>query len=249
MATIQSHLAANIYFQDMSEADLEWVCARCLLRRYSNGTLIFLEGDVADGLWIVETGHVKVFKVSPQGSEHILHLCGPGTTFNDIAALDGGLNPASASALSQEVAVWLVPAEVIQEMLRRNPAAALTIIRLLAARVRSLVTQIEDLALHAVIARLARLLLRQAEDPSLSGPGVTRAALAAHINTTPQTISQLLRSLEAAGAIVFDRQHVLIVDEGILRSIAQAESSVLPIPGPGALVPRADDFSQPKSST
>jgi CRP-like cAMP-binding protein len=149
-----------------------------------------------------------------------LHLRGPGDTFNDIGALDGGDNPASAAALSSEVLVWLVPTGIISDVLARNPLVALNVIRFLARRVRSLVGQIEDLALYSVIVRLARFLLKQAEDPSLSGPGITRTAIAAHINTTPQTLSNVLHSLEDAGAIEFDRHQIVIVNKAVLSSIA-----------------------------
>jgi CRP-like cAMP-binding protein len=147
-------------------------------------------------------------------------LSGPGKTFNDVGALDGGNNPANAAALSPEVRVWLIPSDVLTYILTHNARVALNVIRLLAVRVRSLVGQIEDLALYSVMARLARFLLKQAEDPSLSGPGVTRTAIAAHINTTPQTISNVLRSLEEAGALQFDRHRIMIVDERLLRTIA-----------------------------
>ncbi|MBZ0295903.1 MAG: Crp/Fnr family transcriptional regulator, partial [Anaerolineae bacterium] len=123
-------------------------------------------------------------------------------------------------ALSAEAQVWLIPSETLTYVLTHNAQVALNVIRLLAMRVRSLVGQIEDLALYSVIVRLARFLLKQAEDPSLSGPGVTRTAIAAHINTTPQTISNVLHSLEEAGAIQFDRHRIIIVNERILRSIA-----------------------------
>jgi CRP-like cAMP-binding protein len=96
----------------------------------------------------------------------------------------------------------------------------LNVIRLLAVRVRSLVSQIEDLALYSVIVRLSRFLLKQSEDPSLSGPGITRTAIAGHINTTPQTISNVLHSLEEMGAIQFDRHRIVILNENLLRSIA-----------------------------
>jgi DNA-binding MarR family transcriptional regulator len=71
-----------------------------------------------------------------------------------------------------------------------------------------------------VVVRVARLLLKQVEDPALSGAGVTRAALAAHLATTPQTISTALRDLEVAGAIEFDRHQIRIVREDLLRAIA-----------------------------
>ncbi|MBZ0303929.1 MAG: Crp/Fnr family transcriptional regulator [Anaerolineae bacterium] len=220
MLTVQNHIRSIIYFEGIAEAELSHITDHSLLRAFSAGEMIFLEGEPADGLWIVESGHIKIFKLNPDGGEHILHLRGPGKSFNDIAALDGGSNPANATVLSPEAQVWLVPSEVITAVLMRDAQVALNVIRLLAVRVRSLVGQIEDLALYSVVVRLARFLLKQAEDPSLSGPGVTRMAIAAHINTTPQTISNVLRSLEDAGAIQFDRHRIMIVNESILRSIA-----------------------------
>lgn len=218
--SIKNQIGSIIYFEGITEDELNYIAEHSLERVYANGEMIFWEGERADGLWIVETGHVKIFKLSPEGGEHILHLRGPGKTFNDIGALDGGNNPANAAALSPETRVWLIPSEVITHILTHNSRVALNVIRLLAVRVRSLVGQIEDLALYSVMVRLARFLLKQAEDPSLSGPGVTRTAIAAHINTTPQTISNVLRSLEEAGAIEFDRHRLVITNPQILRSIA-----------------------------
>ena len=221
MASITSHIQSIAYFEGIADSELALLAAHARLRRFGGGEIIFLEGEPADGLWIVEQGAVKIFKLSKDGSEHILHLRGPGNTFNDIAALDGGPNPAGAAALGAEVRVWLLPAAVIDQVLGSNPQVARNVIRRLARRVRTLVGQIEDLTLHSVIVRLARFLLRQAEDASLAGPGITRAAIAAHINTTPQTISTLLHTLQETGAIRFDRHRIVIEDEAILRAIAE----------------------------
>ena len=219
-SSIQNHISTIAYFEGIADDELTYITEHSLLREFSAGEMIFLEGERADGLWIVEQGNVKIFKLNPDGGEHILHMPGPGKTFNDIGALDGGNNPANAAALSPQVRVWLVPSEVLTYVLTHNTRVALNVVRLLAVRVRLLVGQIEDLALYSVMVRLARFLLKQAEDPTLSGPGVTRTAIAAHINTTPQTISNMLRSLEEAGALKFDRHRIMIVNERILRSIA-----------------------------
>jgi CRP-like cAMP-binding protein len=86
--------------------------------------------------------------------------------------------------------------------------------------VRGLIRTVEDLSMYSVTVRLARFLLLQSEDPSLSGPGVTRTTIAAHLATTPQTISVALRELESTGAIEFDRHRIVILDETLLRDIA-----------------------------
>ncbi len=215
-----NHLADIIYFDGLTADEYRYIHQHSTLHSYSSGEIIFLEGESALGLWVVEKGRVKIFKVSVEGQEHILHLRSPGKTFNDIGALDGGANPASAAALSTEVQTWLIPRELILTVLERNPLVAVNVIRLLAMRVRSLVGQIEDLTLYSVIVRLARFLLRQEENPDLRGPGVTRTAVAAHLNTTPQTISVALRELEKAQAISYDRHQITIVRPDILRGIA-----------------------------
>lgn len=206
------------YFDGVTSDELDHIARYSLLKNYSAGEMIFIEGDPADGLWIVEQGRVKIFKVNSAGDEHILHLRAPYSTFNDIAVLDHGNNPASAAAIMAQTQVWLVPADVITHILGNNPQVALNVVRMLAKRVRSLVSKIEDLALYSVIVRLARFLLKQSDDPNLIG--ITRIAIAAHLNTTPQTISVLLRELEASGAIEFDRHQIVIVDEERLESIA-----------------------------
>lgn len=219
-STIQSYISSVIYFRGITSEEITYITNNSVLRTYTANEIIFLEGETAEGLWIVESGYIKIYKLSPDGNEHILHLRGPGKTFNDIGALDGDNNPANAAALSAKVQVWLVPSEIITRILLQNSQVALNVIRLLAKRVRSLVGQIEDLALYSVIVRLARFLIKQIDDPSLSGPGVTRTVIAAHLNTTPQTISVALRELEATGAIEFDRHQIIIIDETQLRTIA-----------------------------
>jgi CRP-like cAMP-binding protein len=213
------YLQSLVYFQDMDQASLTNLAHRTQRHSFTPDESIFHEGEPAAGLWIIELGRVKIFKINPDGEEHILHLLGPHNTFNDIAALDGGTNPANASALSN-VTVWLLPADTLRDALLHNNEMALNVIKVLAGRVRNLVHQIEDLALYSVTIRLARFLLKQTEDPSLSGPGITRTAIAAHLATKPETISRALRALETAGVIEFDRHRIIIIHEDLLKTIA-----------------------------
>jgi CRP/FNR family transcriptional regulator len=190
-------------------------------RRFAAGETLFVEGEPSAGLWLVAEGSAKVYRVAPDGREHVLHLAGPGDSLNDIPALDGGPNAASAAAVSPLVA-WVVPRPALAAVLAADHALALAMLHTLAARVRRLVGQIEDLALRSVTARLARFLLDQAENPSLSAPAVTRAIIAAHLATTPESISRALRALEEAGAIRFDRHQIIILKPALLRELALA---------------------------
>lgn len=217
--TLTDYLSTLAYFEDLSSRDVAHLANHCIRHTFAPNQIIFLEGDSANGIWIIQTGRVKIAKLNPDGEEHILHLLGPKDTFNDIAALDCGNNPATAIALSH-VEVWLLTAEALETAILNNSQLGLKVIRVLAHRVRLLVHRIESLTLYSVIARLSRFLLEQTVNPSLQGPGITRMAIAAHLATTPPTISHALRKLGEMGAIEFDRQQIIIIDHSLIESIA-----------------------------
>jgi CRP/FNR family transcriptional regulator len=219
MSELIDYLRTVPYFAECSPTTLGLLAEQAVNRHFESGETIFHEGDPALGLWLIERGSVKIFKVSLEGIEHILHLLGDGNSFNDIAALDGGANPAHAAALSK-TDVWLITVSSLDKALSADPVLARRVIKLLAMRVRGLVHRREDLILYGIVVRLARFLIQQSETPALSAPGITRAAIAAYLATTPETISRALRTLEESGAIQFDRHRIIIVREDLLRELA-----------------------------
>jgi CRP/FNR family transcriptional regulator len=219
ITTQRSLLNTIPYFAILDEEVLESIAQQMKQKVFSEGEVIFLEGEESIGLWIIESGRVKISRHNLEGDEHVLRIQGDKGTFNDIAVFDGGLTPATATALTTTV-LWILPTAVFWNIVERNPLLAQHIIQHTAKRVRTLVNRIETLTLYSVIVRLARFLLQQEKDPILSSPDITRVTIAAHINTTPQTLSTALRSLADAEAILFDRQQVTIIREDILRAIA-----------------------------
>lgn len=214
-------LAALPYLRSVRADRLAALADQTICRTFPAQTLIFGQDEPASGLWIIERGTVKIFRLSPDGREFILRIVGPGDSFNDIPALDGLSNAASVIALSR-VTAWMVPGDLIVEELRADPAVALDVVGILTHRVRELVQQVEDLALCSVATRLARFLIKQLDDATLSSASITRTTIAAHLATTPESISRALRTLEDIGAIQADRHDVIVIREDLLRSVAMA---------------------------
>jgi CRP-like cAMP-binding protein len=183
------------------------------------GEIIFVEGTNAAGLWVIGAGRVKIYKLSPEGDEHILHLLGPGDSFNDVSALDGGPTPANAAALTETTACVLSH-ESLMYAIEIDPVLAKTLIRFLTAHTRQLVQKVEDLALYSVTVRLARFLLKQPANPALHGPPITRVTIAAHLATQPETISRALGQLEKSGFIRMEGRQIVIENEELLRMVA-----------------------------
>lgn len=149
-----------------------------------------------------------------------MRFFGPGDTFNDLAALDGAPNPISTMAVT-EVSAWVIPTAVFAQALQADHELALAVLKGMVGRVRFVVGRMEDLALRPVTARLARFLLEQVENPALAHPAITRALVANHLATTPESVSRSLRLLAEAGAIHFDRHRIIITNPDVLRLLAQ----------------------------
>lgn len=214
------------YFGGLPEEVLAAVAAAAVPRSYARGEIIFLEGEPVAGLFVVAEGEVKIYKVSMQGREQILHVLGPGGTFNDVAALDGGPNPASAAA-STDAVVYVIGRAEIRRLAQVYPALAWALIESIARRARHLVDMVEDLSLRSVKGRLARLLLAQAER-SATGSEVGReqmisqTEIAARLGTVREMVGRALRELADEGLISQERHRIIIVDRERLAAVAES---------------------------
>ncbi len=181
-------------------------------REYEPGAVIFLEGDAAPALYCVDTGWVKVVKMSPEGREQILYFGGPGDIFGGIGVFVN--RPALATAIALEpTGIWLLPRAAVCQTLTANPAMALQVIELMANRIGALVTLVADLSLHTVTERLARQLLQEAEGDVVQRPQwATQAEMAARLGTVPEVLNRSLRTLVEEGLIEFSRHQIRILD-------------------------------------
>ena len=147
------------YFAGLDETKLAMLASQCRTRTLDLGETILLEGEPAEGLYIVLSGKVRVYKSSPEGREQVLIVLAPGETFNDVPVFDGGPSPASADALAAGTGVCLVPGPVVAQLLTTGPVVAAGVAQVLATRLRHLTVLVEDLSLRQIIQRVARLLL------------------------------------------------------------------------------------------
>lgn len=210
------------YLRAVSPAALDALVEAAVCLRYPAGAAIFLEGAPTAGLFAVEQGIVKISRVSLEGREYIMHFAEPGTTFNDVSALDGGPNPANATAFL-ETTLWLVEPADLQRLARAYPDLAWALIEDLAARARAAVSRAQDLAMRSVRGRLARLLLEETarRDSDVVQRFLTQEDMAAKLGTVREVVGRALRSLAADGIIQFDRHRILILDPDRLAREAE----------------------------
>ncbi len=183
--------------------------------------MLFMQGDRAEGFYVLLSGKVKVMKLSSQGKSQILGVFGPGDSVGEVAVFEGGTYPAYAQAM-EDLTLAFLPRDRFIQVIRENPDLALGMMAILSRRLRRLTSLAESLALKEVPARLAQYLLTLAsERVDEVVLGLKKGEIAEVLGTTPETLSRSFAKLSSLGMIEVNGPKVRILDERALRRISE----------------------------
>jgi CRP/FNR family cyclic AMP-dependent transcriptional regulator len=211
-------------FSGLTEPELTFLAQRAVPRRYLSGECIFSEGEPCSGLYVVESGHVRIFKSSAGGREQVLTIDGPGASIAELPVFDGGNYPASVAAVD-DATLLFISKQDFQALCLTHPQVALKVLRVVGARLRRLVGIIEELSFTTVRHRLVSLLLRLAKkEGKREADGITIALpasnqeLASQIGTVRELVSRNLSRLQAEGLIQISGRSVTVSNLKSLES-------------------------------
>ena len=216
-ASVSALLKSVSIFSGLNEPELAFLTARVVQRKYAAGELIFGEGEPCSGLYVVESGSVRIFKSSAGGREQVLSIDGPGSSIAELPVFDGGNYPASAQSITASTLLFFSKQD-FQLLCIQHPEVALKVLRVVGGRLRRLVGIIEELSFTTVRHRLAALLVRLAKaEGARSGIAeftlpVNNNELAAQIGTVRELVSRNLSRLQAEGLIEIDGRTIRVPD-------------------------------------
>ena len=221
---VEKILRKTQLFANLTEKEMSALTARLSRRGFHRGELLFSEGDTCEGLFLVATGKIRIFKLSSSGREQVLAVEGPGSSFAELPVFDGGNYPASASAL-EDAELLFISRKDFQNFCREHPEVGLKVIAVVGARLRRLVSIIEELSFTTVRQRLIALLLRLTQTngaPAKSGVSIeltkSHQELASELGTVRELISRNLGRLQAEGFLEVDGRKIIVKDlEGLKR--------------------------------
>jgi CRP/FNR family cyclic AMP-dependent transcriptional regulator len=191
--------------------------------RYREGEVVFRRGDPgADGMLLVLDGVVRLHVSTAGGREMTLGLAGAGEPVGEIALIDGGPRSADATALSP-VSGLMIPAARAAEVIEADHAAALALLRALAARIRRTTDQLEAVALRGLQPRLAAALLKLAAADPAGLIRLPQGQIALLVAATRPKVNGALAEFRARGFVVPARHGLRIGDAEGLRALAEAE--------------------------
>ena len=204
------------YFSELSAQVITDLSEIAWPRHFERDQVIYIEGDAAENIFVLETGWVRATRMTLQGRQQAMAFMRPGAIFGDIAVFIEDAYPASVTAL-EPADVWVIPAQGFLDLLKRHPELAMSVIRKLGKRVMYFIELVEDLSLRSVEARLAHTLLRHAEahDGQLIVPRrswTTFDEMAVRLGTVRDVLSRGLKTLESEGLVRVERQAIVLLD-------------------------------------
>jgi CRP/FNR family transcriptional regulator len=223
-------LEKTALLSSLSQPELQMLAARTVRKLFSAGELIFSEGEPCNGLHIIARGKVRIFKTSMSGREQVLAVNGPGETVAELPVFDGGPFPASALAV-EDAELAFISRRDFNAYCLEHPEVALKVLSVVGARLRRLVSIIEELSFTTIRQRLIAALIKLAQSEGrTTARGIefqlpaTHQELANQLGTVRELISRNLMRLQAEGLLDVDARQIVVKDMKGLSALLDATS-------------------------
>lgn len=219
---IRKFLSDTFLFNSFAEKELNLLESSTSLKRVQKGEQIFSEGLDASAFFIIVSGKVKIYKLSPDGKEHTLHIHGSGELVAEAAIFDSMVYPASCIALEDSTLIHILR-EGFLNLIKSHPELALKMMSGYSRRLRQFVVKIEELSLKNMKSRLAGYLLENSkveDGTTVCRLKYSKKELSYLLGTIPETLSRSFAFLKQKGLIIEKDNFIIIPDPDKLRLLA-----------------------------
>jgi CRP-like cAMP-binding protein len=223
MENILNIISAIPLFNGLPDDQLSAIRQIAIEKQYNKGQTIFSEGDETKGFFIVVDGRVKIYKVSSEGKEHILHIFEAGQSFGEVTVFTGQQFPANAQTLAKS-RLLLLPRSAFVGLVTDNPSLALNLLAIMSKKLRQFATQIENLSLKEIPARLASYLIYLSEEQGSAEAvtlNVSKGQLASLLGTIPETLSRIFAKLSGQNLIRVEGPKITLLDPEGIEDLAE----------------------------
>ena len=205
------------FFSALNAQQLASVGAHTAWRAYERGAVILKEGDVADSVYVIVSGQVKVYLVDPNdpAREVILKTLKSGDFFGELPLFDPAPRNASVAAM-EPCQLQVLTFRAFQRAIQGSPEIAQHVMATLAARLRHANQKIGTLAMMGIAGRVSRTLLELAivsNGQRVVGEPFTQKDLASMIGASREMVNRTLHDLQEDGMISIHRKSITMLDD------------------------------------
>ena len=213
-------------FAPLGDSELDAILAHASVTRQAEGDQIFAKGDPGNSMMAVLKGRVMISAPSPDGRQVVLTVMREGDVFGEIALLDGNERTADATAMSDSE-LLIVPRRSLLALLERRPDLCIDLLIVLCERLRRTNEQVEDLAFLDLEARIAKVLVRLAEENGEGqtstkpvGVKISQRALGELVGGSRESVNKHLQDWKRSGFIAIEKGAIVIRDIEALTELA-----------------------------
>lgn len=197
-------------FSNLTEEEMDKVLMTISHKNYKKGETIYLEGEIAERLIVINKGKVKISKATEDGKEQIIRILNAGDFMGELSLFAQYPLKNNADSL-EDTSVCIIDSEKIHGLIENNPSIALKIIKELSLRLGRTEELIESIGLRDVEQRLADILLKSADEKNIVKLSISKKDLAAHMGMSKETLSRKLSSFQEKGFISQEGQRKIII--------------------------------------
>ena len=213
-------------FAGLKEEDLKQIRAIASLKQIKKKEILFSDGEETRGFYVIVSGRVKLFKVSPEGKEQILHIVSAPDAFAEAALFLEGTYPAFAEAMTDGQLLYFPKRDFIQ-LIEKNPQLSINMIVTLSHFLKRFASLIEELSLKEVSSRIAKYLVDLSLKLSKGGKSpkeveldLSKTQLALKLGTISETLSRTLAKMKTKGIIDVKKNKIIILKREALEELA-----------------------------
>jgi len=205
------------FFQDFDAEEMREVGRVTTTRAFSKGEVIYTPGETGEALFLLRSGSVQIYRMSPEGRKLVIAQLLPFSFFGEMSCIGQGMYDTFAEVVEDSTIVTMNCA-VLNRLLATKPEVARRILEAFGRRVLDAERQLEETVFKGIPARVAALLVRESKGDAVDG--LTHQDIADRLGVYRETATNALNDLKAAGLIEIGRKHVHILDRERLQRIA-----------------------------
>ncbi len=216
------------WLQELDEREWGQLRARATRHAFGAGETVFAPARDPRSVYLLESGSVRIYRVSRDGDEATLGYIAPGEVFCELAGFGDFPRESFAAAVGPSI-VWKIPVDIFRALVSARPRLTMAVTRQVGERLKSVELRVESLVFRDVRSRLALLLLelekdfgkREAEQRVLDLP-LTQSELASLVGASRQSVNAALGELQRDGLISREGRRLRLVEPERLRALGEA---------------------------
>jgi CRP/FNR family transcriptional regulator, dissimilatory nitrate respiration regulator len=225
MVDIKGFIGKIPLFKGLTDKQLDALTGIALSHKFKKGQIVFSDNDEANGFYVLQSGRVKIYKLSYEGKEQILHIFGPGEPFGEAPVFAGEKFPAYAEVLEDSATIFFART-AFMELINKDPLIAMNMLAILSQRLKRFTQLVENLSLKEVPQRLAAYLLYSNKDKGDHENlelNIAKGQLASILGTIPETLSRILSKMVNQDLIRVQGRTIKLINKKGLEELSSGQ--------------------------